>query len=199
MRFALLCPLAVVLLAQPALARQAETDRPAAQPVTEKNVTAGDVATTPLTDLNLRKGELPAALIEASERAYGLEGLGTCRQLTAAIARLDSALGEDVDLPQAGERRTSGGQLAQSVVGSFIPFRGVIREVSGANNRERQLQSAILSGVARRSFLKGIGQARGCSYPARSATLDVFNRRLAELTGDTPKAGNTGPVVQKTP
>jgi hypothetical protein len=43
-----------------------------------------------------------------------------------------------------------------------LPFRGVIRTLSGADYRERVLADAILSGIARRAFLKGAGRAAGC-------------------------------------
>ena len=49
----------------------------------------------------------------------------------------------------------------------------------------RVLAAAVLAGVARRSFLKGTGQSRGCRYPSRAAPLEVFNRRQAELDADT--------------
>ena len=165
----------VALAALPVLA--AEPDKP----VTKKDVTAGDVAATPVTDLNLRKGELPPLLIAATQRPYNLSGLGTCQQLAAAIGELDAVLGEDLDVPQLGERRTTPGRVAQSVVGSFIPFRGLIREVSGASSRDKELQAAIWAGIARRSFLKGVGEARGCRYPARSVTPEFYARRMAEL------------------
>lgn len=171
---------AVALATAPALAEPGDADQPD-KPITQRDVTAKDVVATPATDLNLRKDEIPAILIAAEERPYVLRGLDTCRQLAAAIGELDAVLGEDVDVPQAEGRRTTPGRVAQSVVGSFIPFRGLIREVSGANSRDRALQAAILSGVARRSFLKGIGQGKGCRYPARSATLEVFNARMAAL------------------
>jgi len=38
------------------------------------------------------------------------------------------------------------------------------------------MQYAIYAGSARRSFLKGIGQQRGCPWPARSATPQVISR-----------------------
>ena len=175
------------LFAAPAIA--AEPDEPD-KPVTQKDVTAKDVVTTPATDLNLTKDEIPALLTAAEQRPYTLRGLDTCRQLAAAIGELDAVLGDDVDVPQAEGKRVSAGRVAQSVVGSFIPFRGIIREISGANSHDRALRTAILAGVARRSFLKGIGQGKGCRYPARSATLDVFNARMAALEEgrDPPRA-----------
>ena len=60
--------------------------------------------------------------------------------------------------------------MAQAAVGAFIPFRGLIREVSGANAQEKKVQAAVYAGSVRRAFLKGVGQQRGCRYPARPAT-----------------------------
>ena len=128
----------VALAAFPALA--AEPDKP----VTKKDVTAGEVAATPVTDLNLRKGEVPPLLVAATQRPYTLSGLGACQQLASAIGELDAVLGEDLDVPQPGERRTTPGRVAQSVVGSFIPFRGLIREVSGASSRDKEIASRDL-------------------------------------------------------
>jgi hypothetical protein len=71
--------------------------------------------------------------------------------------------------------------MAQSVVGSLMPFRGIVREISGANDQRRKVQAAIEAGYARRAFLKGVGQERGCRYPARSATREVWDRRVAEI------------------
>jgi hypothetical protein len=174
MRLALMTSLAVLIAASPVLAGDPPVSQPAREkPVRERDASAKDVATTPITDLNLRKDEIPTVLTNATQQAYGLSGISTCSQIAAAVEELDAALGPDIDLPQNSSNRIRGGRVAQSVVGSFIPFRGVIREVSGANNRDRELNSAIMAGVARRAFLKGTGQARNCRYPARSAALEV--------------------------
>lgn len=183
-----------VVGAAPLAAEPGVPDKPgpgdkAEAPITDKDISARDVVTTPASDLNLKKDEIPALLTAAEQRPYALRGLDTCRQLASAIGELDAVLGDDVDVPQSGSKRMKPGRVAQSVVGSFIPFRGVIREISGANAHERALQAAVLAGVARRSFLKGIGQGKGCRYPARSATLEVFNERMAALQEgrDPPK------------
>ena len=55
-----------------------------------------------------------------------------------------------------------------------------MREISGANAQNRLVESAIQAGVARRAFLKGYGEAKGCRYPARSATRAEWNERLAD-------------------
>lgn len=142
--------------------------------VSPPNVKAGDVAMAPLDNLNLRKEDIPPILISAREDTYGLAGMRTCRAIGAEIVQLDQVLGPDIDIAtdktRDEKRGNAVGQVAKSVIGSFIPFGGVIREVSGAAGRERQWQVALYAGASRRAFLKGYGQARGCHYPARAAT-----------------------------
>jgi hypothetical protein len=156
----------LAILAVPAAAvAQSSTDRP----VTDHHVSAEDVANTPLSDLNVKKRGIPPVLIAAEHHPYSLDGLATCPALAGAIGTLNRVLGDDIDVQVAkGEKVTAGG-VAQSVVQSIIPFSGVIREVSGANAEQRKLQAAIYAGVARRSFLKGVGLQRNCPYPARPA------------------------------
>src|SRR6185369_4118967 len=133
-------------LAAPALAQTqpvpAAKPSDAARPVNERDPSAVDVVATPVTDLNLRKGEIPPALVAAEADPYGLPGGGRCPAMAAEVRRLDAVLGDDVDIAQASRGRVSPGKVAQSVVGSFIPFRGIIREISGANEQQRRLQSA---------------------------------------------------------
>ncbi|HVR91586.1 MAG TPA: hypothetical protein VHG29_10915 [Novosphingobium sp.] len=208
--FALLA--GVSLCSAPAFARA--QDRPAevksvepAKPVTDREVTATDVVATPLDDLNLRKEDLPALLIAAQDRPYDLTGLRRCPQIAAAVGELDAVLGHDIDMPQGNQTDMSAGRVAREAVASFIPFRGLIRELSGANGQERKLQVAIYAGTARRSFLKGVGEARGCNYPARSATPAMMAAREAvETTPPVKQSRRRGrneatyvarPVVQK--
>lgn len=157
--------LAVLALPVPLAAQSTEPQKP----VTQREPNAVDVVATPVTDLNLRKGEIPPVLLEAQDDPYGLAGMRRCSDLAAEIARLDAVLGEDFDTAALAKRKISPGKVAQSVVGSFIPFRGLIREISGANEEERKLQYAIYTGSARRAFLKGVGLQRGCPWPSRPA------------------------------
>ncbi len=180
----LLPALVLASMASPSIAakdpaKNAEPDKP----MNDRDVSASDVATTPLSDLNLRKGEIPALLITAQDKPYDLTGISRCPQFAAAIGELDAVLGEDIDVAVAKNNRTSAGKVAQSVVGAFIPFRGVIREVSGANAQDRKVQTAIYAGSVRRAFLKGVGQQRGCRYPARSATAQIIAEQQALASG----------------
>ena len=142
--------------------------------VAPKDVTAGDVVTKPLSDINLKKEEIPPILQVARDKPYDLTGLRRCSDLQGEVRRLDAVLGDDIDVVEvktAGEKRGNAvGSLAKSVVGSLIPFGGIIREISGANENQRQWQIALYAGSVRRAFIKGVGQQRGCRYPAHAAS-----------------------------
>ncbi len=149
----------------------AAQDKPA-QPrsIRDKDVNAVDVVATPVSDLGLRNGKIPPVLEAAVADPYDMAGIRTCAQISTRVGELDAVLGPDRDIPQDRAEKLSAGRVAQAAVGSFIPFRGIIREVSGANSHQRKVNDAVEAGTARRAFLKGYGQARGCAYPAREVT-----------------------------
>lgn len=156
----------LVLATTPALAEDKKPNRP----MTDNRVTATDVAATPIDDLNLRSKKVPEVLIAAERAPYSLAGIRSCAQFSRAINGLNAVLGDDIDVAQSKGRKISPGLLAKSAIGAFIPFEGVIKEISGASGHERSVQVAIYAGSVRRAFLKGMGQARGCPYPARAAS-----------------------------
>ncbi len=194
--------------------------------VAPQNVRAQDIAMSPLSDINIRKKDVPVVLDMAMIKPYDLTGIKSCKGFTTAIMDLDGALGDDIDVA-TGEKSdeekmgNGAGAIAKSVLGSFIPFRGIIREVSGANAQERLWDRALYAGAVRRAFLKGVGQQRGCAWPARSATPAVLaklaterenlklarsdekdqkNKRKDEKTSGEPTdvSFETKPVVQST-
>ena len=150
--------LPLLALAQPAAAQD---------DVTDNSPDVRDVAMTPLADLNLARDPIPDILIWARENTYDSTGMESCENILLGIGDLDAVLGDDLDADSEEEGRLNPGSVAQSVVGMFIPFRGIIREVSGANSHEYEFRQAIAAGLMRRSYLKGLGEARGCDYPAR--------------------------------
>ncbi|MFN7158952.1 MAG: hypothetical protein ACK4MR_09715 [Erythrobacter cryptus] len=138
----------------------------AAQSMPEPDVE--EVAKTPLRDLNIDARDIPEVLLSAEADPYATKGLGRCTALTREIAALDEVLGADYDIASGKQRdRISEGRIGQSLVGSLIPFRGIVREVTGAASNDRALRAAYTAGMVRRGFLKGLGLQRGCAYPAR--------------------------------
>lgn len=137
-----------------------------AQAMPEPDVT--EVAKTPLRDLNIDGRDIPDVLLAAARDPYAMQGMDACDGIVSEIARLDMVLGADYDIAEAdGNDRFSEGRIGQGIVGSVIPFRGIIREVTGAAGNDRALSAAYTAGMVRRAFLKGWGLGRGCAYPAR--------------------------------
>lgn len=131
--------------------------------------TAGDVALTPVRDLNLDGDDIAPVLADLRS-PYEPVQPRNCATIGMQVAALDVALGPDEDVPlPADEDDTIEriGEVASSIVGGLIlPFRGIVRQISGARDRERAVLAAQIRGVARRAYLKGLGQALGCSAPA---------------------------------
>ncbi|QUL39336.1 hypothetical protein KDC96_03920 [Erythrobacter sp. JK5] len=150
-----------------ALAGALATAQPSLAQVQQEEPDAMDVARTPLTDLNIVGEDIPEVLVSAAQGPYVSEGLVTCNDIVVQIAAIDQALGPDYDLVGESDTGLSEGKIAQGLVGSLIPFRGIVREVSGAAGDERKLRAAATAGMVRRGYLKGLGQERGCQYPAR--------------------------------
>ncbi len=137
-----------------------------AQVVPEPDTT--EVAKTPLRDFNIASRDIPQVLRVAERNPYATAGLDRCDLMVHEIAALDQVLGADYDIAvDDGKGGLNKGRIGQSVVGSIIPFRGVVREVTGAADAERGLRAAYTAGMVRRAFLKGWGLGRGCDYPAR--------------------------------
>lgn len=129
---------------------------------------AGTIATQPARDVGLEKDEIPPVLLKAVENPYAAPASRTCKALTSALGELNAVLGQDFVVgAQANENRT--GKIAEAVgktvVNSLIPFRGLVREISGAAPAERRLQAAVTAGVARRGYLRGVAAAKGCKPP----------------------------------
>ncbi|MBU1539308.1 MAG: hypothetical protein KKC29_02420 [Alphaproteobacteria bacterium] len=128
----------------------------------------GMAATAPLDDLNLRRQEVPEALISARRAPYATAGLRRCRDVIAGIDDLDEALGPDVDqpVPQDGvgdQAANAALDMVRDTTTDFIPLRSWVRRLSGAAARDREVQAAIRAGLVRRGFLKGIAHQRRCT------------------------------------
>lgn len=192
--------LLVLSAASPVLAERQPDER-----VAKRSPDAQDIAMTPLTDLNLRKDELPAVLIAAADDPYESKDLRDCAGISAALEPLDAALGPDMDVGENQRDRLSTGSIAKSFVASFIPFRSILREVTGAADHRRQFEAAIYAGAVRRGFLKGLGQQMNCPYPARPAFARVVVEKPdkkgepAPTQAAEPTSFVSQPVVQVVP
>ncbi|WP_454887486.1 hypothetical protein [Sphingomonas oryzagri] len=140
------------------------------QAVSDTVKRGGEIVSQPARDVGASKTEIPPVLLAAHDNPYGLAGLSSCRQIRAAIDELSASLGPDFAI--ASEKKENRvGKLAEAggktVVNAFIPFRGLVREISGAAPAQRRLNAAIDAGFARRGFLRGIAYARKCPAGGR--------------------------------
>ena len=178
----------------------------------DQDTTVADVAMTPLNDLNLAKDEIPPILLVAVDEPYASPATQGCDDIRSEIANLDAVLGDDYDTAPPAERSdVDAGGIVKRVVGWLIPYRGIIREVSGANKHEWEFRQAIAAGLMRRAYLKGLGEARDCPYPARPASAEL-RAQLAQIdeedvvgfekprtrTGSDGRIYRSQPVVQAT-
>ena len=132
--------------------------------------TAADAATQPLEDFNLKSRKIPGELLMARGAPYEMKSVEGCAPLQYAIIALDDVLGPDADEEDdetglmRGALKAGGGLLS-----GFIPFRGIVRTLSGANKKRAEMAAAVYAGVARRSYLKGYSAAKGCPTAEEAA------------------------------
>ena len=157
----------VVVAAQNSVAPTATPSENAQQPnrLHEAGRSAGKIASQPVRDVGMARTNIPLAMQKASEAPYSLTGLKSCADISRAFSELTTVIGPDFkagDIPKenkAGKLAEAGGK---TIVNSLIPFRGLVREVSGAAPAQRRFDRAVTASVARRGFLRGLHQARKC-------------------------------------
>ncbi len=129
---------------------------------------AGRIASQPIRDIGIAKTKTPEVLERALVSPYAVPAKG-CTAIKSALVELNAALGPDfgtgreVNVDRFGDLAEAGGS---AVVNSLIPFRGLVREVSGAGPAERRRDAAVAAGLARRGYLRGVAGSRKCSIPA---------------------------------
>lgn len=121
----------------------------------------GEAMSQPLRDLSLVREETPDVLSRAAAKPY--DQLFDCAGVTEELAALEEALGPDLDAPPTEDGMVAGEMLAEVIDDVLaLPFRGIVRRITGAHQRDREKARAIVAGVGRRGFLRGLAQERGC-------------------------------------
>ena len=130
---------------------------------------------SPLEDVNLKRDKIPETF-KTIKNPYKVDAELTCAQIATEVTRLDAELGRDWDVPPPDkkgldERAADGASTAfldtvASSASGLIPYRGIVRTVTGANSHATKVRKAYERGSHRRTFLKGMGLIKGCPYPA---------------------------------
>ncbi len=131
----------------------------------------------PFEDLNLKRQEIPEKLQQITDNPYVLPPRIRCEGIRKEIDELDRLLGPDVCTPQnpTGTVTSRNGEYAEQGAGmakdqavgivsdktNIIPFRGVVRKITGAEKHAKEVERAYQAGRLRRAFLKGLATSLG--------------------------------------
>lgn len=120
--------------------------------------------------LGITGPEMPDELARIQADPYAPPRAPGCEGVAAELADLEGLLGPDVDV--AREQKTSAGETVGGAIKSLIPYRGVVRLVTGAGRKEQALVDASMAGSARRGYLRGLQASMSCNTgaPAVQAT-----------------------------
>lgn len=126
------------------------------------------------------KEEIPPILI-AIEYPYKIDGPVYCDRLVREVSALDEVLGMGMDHvsedlannEKAAEAATNAATSAlEDAATGWLPYRSIVRRLTGATKHERAIRNAYQRGRIRRAFLKGVGGAFQCPYPARPSSVE---------------------------
>ena len=109
--------------------------------------------------LGLTGPNVPQILKDARSNPYALPENPDCPGLLQQISTLDTVLGPDLDAPQM---KGGGGPDLMAGVRAILPYGGVVRLMTGAARREKELVNDSLAAWERRGFLKGTARMMGC-------------------------------------
>jgi len=154
------------VFAQPVPADRDDPAKPKGDHQTERR--AEDIVTQPVRDVGIDKKKVPPVLEAAVEAPYAAPRGKGCPAVSSEMASLNEALGPDFGQGTEANENKLGAVAAaggSAIVNTLIPFRGLVREISGAAPAERRLAAAVSAGMARRGYLHGIAQQRGCRLP----------------------------------
>lgn len=179
------------------------------QGVSEGSSAAGDTisggiqgaATAPLEDFNLIGEEVPEP-IAAVVYPYTAPRKTDCEDIAAELEALRPHLGIDYD--EIGEDESlaeRGGEAAGDLVvdtvrdttTGFIPFRGLVRQATGAAKRDREIRAAYQRALARRAFLRGLAVGLQCDPPAAPSRISPIEdaETEAQVSQTLPESART--------
>lgn len=121
----------------------------------------------PFEDLNLM-GDDPAYVLQRAQAAPYREP-ADCRAAAREIAVRDVALAPHLpqDPAPGGQPAALAGDVIRSV--ARLPFRGVVRRLTGAERRAEAERAAVMAALQRRGYLKGWIAPPRCAQVADGA------------------------------
>jgi hypothetical protein len=108
--------------------------------------------------LGLSGADVPPLLAAIKAEPYKAPAAPACDTVPAEILAISELLGADLDAPppEPEDSKKSLMSKSEGVARSLVPYGGVVRFVTGANKKDKELREAVLAGYARRGFLRGL-------------------------------------------
>jgi hypothetical protein len=149
---------------------------------------AVNAALTPAEDIGIKRDEIPEELKKLVENPYFTPKPLRCKTIKEELAGLNELLGTDMDMPKValkdGESyaETGADMIQEGIVGlvrsytNIIPYRSIVRSLTGAKSHEKALVKAREAGKLRRAYLKGLASAKfgtSCKLSPEIVTADA--------------------------
>ena len=115
--------------------------------------------------------EIPEALKAVAADPYRAPAEPACQSIPAELAVLNDALGPDAD-EHVKEKSHAVANALSGAVRRMIPYRGVVRFLTGAGEKDKALRAAVMAGFARRGFLRGLEANLHCATEVAAATAE---------------------------
>lgn len=180
--------LAVCVLVTPGCAATTYSHRPGDHRV-------GEAIGEPFRDTGWTRENPPEVLIRAAEAPYGLPSDPECSAILNEISALDLVLGSDLDEADGREDESdidASGLLSGAIGGIIgLPYRSIVRRLSGAAGRERVLRDAIFAGMVRRAFLKGVARTACAPAPVDGAVTTPVAPEVSPPEASQPEAASS--------
>jgi hypothetical protein len=131
--------------------------------------------------LGLTGADIPPLLKQIQADPYRAPADPACESIPHEILALDAILGPDVDDPVKTSTGAKLVNMAGGAVRGMIPYRGWVRFLTQAGEKDKKLQRAATAGYARRGFLRGLEANLRCAAPSGDAV------RASAVVADEPR------------
>jgi len=126
----------------------------------------------------LSGAEVPQLLKDIKSDPYRAPGAPVCDTVPVEIRQIGELIGPDLD-DQAKPDEKSLASRGVNLARGMVPYRGVVRMVTGANKKDDELRDAIMAGYARRGFLRGVQLNLKCGAEAQAPEPGAKPKRRA--------------------
>lgn len=134
---------------------------------------AFEIVSEPFEDVGIKRDPIPPRLAALTDDPYAELAAPVCLSIKEELVALNKLLGpekasmslmvkEQAYRDQAAELAGKQALGAMHNQVSVLPFRGVVRRLSGAEKQQRKIMQAYEAGKIRRAFLRGLGRANHC-------------------------------------